>query len=342
MLAACGVQGPPRPPRVEQPAAVHDFAVIQRGRKFVFTFTVPTLATDGERLTKPVELEIFRTITPAGGKPPASPPAGQPWKILAEKDLAPPTQSASAAVPIALSDAELAQFKSSAWTFYLRALTRGFRRHPVLSDWSNPARRVLQNVSEPPEGIQVETTERALILRWPSPSKSIAAGASAAPSGYSVYKSLTGKPGTFELLGDSTSATFSDSHFQFDTPYYYFVRAVFKMTSEIAESDDSPVVEITPRDNFPLRPPTNLSAVFAGGVVDLIWTPNTETDLAGYNVERQEAGGGFVKLNSQLLPTPIFRDKTAKPGERYAYRVNAVDRAGNVSAPSEEINLEAR
>src|SRR5204862_458407 len=56
----------------------------------------------------------------------------------------------------------------------------------------------------------------------------------------------------------------------------------------------------------------------------------------------QEAGGGFVKLNSQLLPTPIFRDKTVKPGERYAYRVNAVDRAGNVSAPSEEINLEAR
>src|SRR5204862_458411 len=108
-----------------------------------------------------VELEIFRTITPAGGKPPASPPAGQPWKILAEKDLAPPTQSASAAVPIALSDAELAQFKSSAWTFYLRALTRGFRRHPVLSDWSNPARRVLQNVSEPPEGIQVETKKRA-------------------------------------------------------------------------------------------------------------------------------------------------------------------------------------
>jgi fibronectin type 3 domain-containing protein len=74
----------------------------------------------------------------------------------------------------------------------------------------------------------------------------------------------------------------------------------------------------------------------------LIWTANTEADLAGYNVERRKNGSEFVKLNAKILATPIYRDFSVETGTKYSYRVRALDRAGNVSAPSREVEVEAR
>ncbi|HKQ85727.1 MAG TPA: fibronectin type III domain-containing protein, partial [Candidatus Acidoferrales bacterium] len=69
--------------------------------------------------------------------------------------------------------------------------------------------------------------------------------------------------------------------------------------------------------------------------IDLSWAINPETDLAGYNVYRSEkADISGTQLNSQLLPTPAFRDMNAVPGQSYYYTVTAVDRTGNQSAPS--------
>jgi fibronectin type 3 domain-containing protein len=45
-------------------------------------------------------------------------------------------------------------------------------------------------------------------------------------------------------------------------------------------------------------------------------------------------------LNAQLLPTPVFRDMWVAPGQRYTYRVTAVDLAGNESRPSEPVAAE--
>lgn len=336
----CGVQGPPRPPRVEQPAAVKDFAVIQRGKDLVLTFTVPALSTDGEQLTKPLEVEIYRAIEPSATSTPAFPPGGPPWRTLPERNLVSPSGPAS--VSVAIADDELAKSIHSAWTFYMRSLTRGFRRRRVVSDWSNPARHVLENVSVPVGAIEIKSTEKALVLHWTPPTESIAGGAPPEPSGYDVYRSLSGKAGTFTLLGKTAVANFSDPNFQFDSPYYYFVRALFKTDSQVAESDDSPTTGITPRDTFPPAAPSNLTAVFSGSSVELIWSPDTEADLAGYNVERRKEGSEFVKLNPKILPTPLYRDFSVEIGATYYYRVRALDRAGNVSAPSPEVEVEAR
>jgi len=69
LLAACAAQGPPQPPRVERPEQITDLAVTQVGRTLDLSFTPPELAADGERLSKPLEIEIFRTVAPAGQKP---------------------------------------------------------------------------------------------------------------------------------------------------------------------------------------------------------------------------------------------------------------------------------
>ena len=79
--------------------------------------------------------------------------------------------------------------------------------------------------------------------------------------------------------------------------------------------------------------PTALQAVFSGPgqspFIDLIWTPVSDSDLAGYNVYRHQAGQPPVKLNGDLLRTPAFRDLNVVPGQTYFYSVSAVDERGN-------------
>jgi fibronectin type 3 domain-containing protein len=107
------------------------------------------------------------------------------------------------------------------------------------------------------------------------------------------------------------------------------------------------------RDTFPPHAPSGLEAV-PGGVtaadrsIDLSWTPDTDADLAGYFVYRQEVDEKGVvastatRLNLTPVAGPAYRDQTAMAGHRYAYRVTAVDTAGNESAPSAEVQESLR
>src|SRR5438132_1520844 len=70
--------------------------------------------------------------------------------------------------------------------------------------------------------------------------------------------------------------------------------------------------------------------------VDLIWAPDTDADLAGYNIYRHEEGGKAVKINSDLVKTPAYRDARVAQGKKYFYSVSAIDLRGNESARSEE------
>jgi fibronectin type 3 domain-containing protein len=70
--------------------------------------------------------------------------------------------------------------------------------------------------------------------------------------------------------------------------------------------------------------------------VDLIWAPVMNADLAGYNVYRSEAAGeAMVKLNSELVKSPSYRDSAVASGKTYSYSVSAVDVRGNESPRSE-------
>ena len=88
------------------------------------------------------------------------------------------------------------------------------------------------------------------------------------------------------------------------------------------------------RDTFPPHKPSGLEAVAGDGVIDLSWEPNTEADLAGYIVQRQEDALARL-LNTSPVPQSSFQDKTVVPGHTYLYSVVAVDKAGNRSPASE-------
>ncbi len=82
-------------------------------------------------------------------------------------------------------------------------------------------------------------------------------------------------------------------------------------------------------------PPTGLSAVAnPDGSVSLGWSPGTDTvGITSYRVVRDGAPVATVG------PVTAYTDASAPPGRTVVYTVSALDRAGNISVPSESMSI---
>jgi uncharacterized protein len=347
MLMGCAAQGPPHPPRVQVPQRVADLAVHQVGPLLELSFTPPTLATDGEGLTKPVEVEIFREIIPPNRAPSQakspdpnsaaiSPAPANPWVTLGAADLLRLARGRKVVYVDQVSGQQFAASLGSIFGYRVRPLTRGFRGRAILGEVSNRAAATLLDVSGPVQDLKVVTAEKALRLGWVVPPRTLTGTPLAHLAGYRVYRSENPKLGSFSAVGESKEAAFLDPHFEFGRTYRYKVRAVFKQGAQEAEGEDSQPKEVTPRDVFPPAPPQGLTALYTEGAVELVWNANLEPDLAGYKVYRRDAGKPFQPVNKELLRTPIYRDSAVEPQRHYFYQVTAVDLSGNESKPSAE------
>src|SRR5215216_64077 len=95
-------------------------------------------------------------------------------------------------------------------------------------------------------------------------------------------------------------------------------------------------------DTTPPAAPTNLGASALGQTVNLTWTPNSEPDLAGYNVYRSTSPS--VPLTSAmngatLVASPSYTDSGLSYGTPYYYVVTAVDTSNNQSAAPNEVSI---
>jgi len=68
--------------------------------------------------------------------------------------------------------------------------------------------------------------------------------------------------------------------------------------------------------------------------VYLSWNPSTSNDVVGYNIYRQQSGGGFQKLNAVPLSTTSCTDSSVQDGDTYYYAATAVSASGSESADS--------
>jgi hypothetical protein len=153
---------------------------------------------------------------------------------------------------------------------------------------------------------------------------------------YNVYE------GTVKLTkAPLAEPPFTDTRLTWGEKRCYVVRTVAKLANTMIESAASPEACETPTDTFAPAVPKALQAVASVGAVTLIWEPNTERDLAGYIVLRGQSQSDL----RPMMPTPItattFKDDLA-PGTRHVYAVQAVDKAGNMSAPSNLVEETAR
>jgi hypothetical protein len=196
----------------------------------------------------------------------------------------------------------------------------------------------------PPGDLAAELTGDGVVLTWTSPGEVRTPGIQ---HRYRIYR-LDESSGKDAIAGEvpldeSGPVHFTDSTFEWEKTYLYRITAVSivkRSDSEVqVEGDDTPPVRVIAHDVFPPSVPAGLQAAYSGEgqkpFIDFIWAPVTNADLAGYNVYRSEANGTAVKLNSDLVKLPSYRDLAVASGETYTYSVSAVDARGNESQRSE-------
>ncbi|UCE05504.1 MAG: fibronectin type III domain-containing protein [bacterium] len=81
-----------------------------------------------------------------------------------------------------------------------------------------------------------------------------------------------------------------------------------------------------------------LSVIFLNNTIIVQWLPNSELDLAGYNVYYGKASRSY----SNSIPAGLSTECTIsnlQPGYEYFFAVTAYDTAGNESQYSEEVSI---
>ncbi len=354
--AGCGAPGEPVPPSPPVPAAIRDLTAQQAGDGVQLSFTLPTNSISGEKLASPPAVEILRgTVRPDGSTEANS------FRIVytipgALVDSYRADERVRFTDPIAPEETK--SHPGGAVTYVVR--TRASQKR-ASADSNIVSLRVFP-VPAPIAAVEARVTESAVEMTWPVPSGTAAGEPVAAITGYRIYRSeirpsaaassshnySPGSPESYTtLLASSETNSYRDTSAVFDHTYVYTVRSAIQAEGNELESSDSQPVTVTPRDIFPPAPPQGLVAALLPGsapgtvLVDLSWSLNLETDLAGYRVYRSEQEGTRGQLLSpDLLPTPAVRDTSVVPGYRYWYSVTAVDRAGNESAPGAAVVVE--
>jgi hypothetical protein len=347
--AGCGAPGEPVPPTTPVPAAIKDLAAQQAGDGVQLSFTLPSNTISGAKLTTPPAVEILRgAIQPDGSADPKS------FRVVytIPGALVENYRADGRVVftdPIAPEETKLHPGGAVAYAVRTRAAQKR------ASADSNYVLLHVFPVPEPIASVEAHVTESAVELSWPVPAVTAAGEPVTTITGYRIYRSETnraaagstpqelpqGKPEVHAaLLASSETNHYRDTSVVFDHTYVYLVRSVIQVEGTELESSDSQPVSVTPRDIFPPAAPQGLVAAVLPGttagtvLVDLSWSINLETDLAGYHVYRSEQEDTRGQLvTPDLLPTPAVRDTSVEPGHRYWYTVTAVDRAGNESPP---------
>lgn len=347
-IIGCASPGPPRPPSLHLPQALHDLTASREGDHVEVHFTLPQRTTDNLPLRPPA---VWATLCRGLESQPCTPIAAYRNRQL------PVSTTNSAARNIAWQDTLPASLTSGPphLLLYRVQLSNSQGRS---GGWSAPVYTLAGQPPPPVQDLQAQGTRRGILLEWTPISASSNSSAFdvlirregiGAPSAPTNKNKSANEPVWFDAHAEtrgSAAAETLDTSAQPDIAYRYV--AVRRQLLQIGDhplemrSALSAPVEMTLRDIFPPPAPTNLSAApftesgrFA---VDLVWDPVSAPDLAGYNITRQpiDADGSPTGVPQRLNPSPValpaFHDPSAGSTRRYRYNVTTVDRSGNESA----------
>jgi hypothetical protein len=136
-----------------------------------------------------------------------------------------------------------------------------------------------------------------------------------------VYREVVGQPNDVTVV-QSKKSTYDDYDITSGLTYRYWVTAVSK-TGE--ESGPSNAIEVETQAIEPPAPPQGVMAAAIDPGVSLDWQPNSEANLAGYNVYYNQ-NGRWRKLNRDLLSENHYYYDRGVAGDTYA--VSAVNAFG--------------
>jgi len=366
LAAGCASPGPPHPPSLRLPQLVKDLTAERVGDEVHLHWTTPDKTTDKLEIKGSLTAEICRDPAPV------SPTICTPVKRLAVQPG--PSQATEILPrPLTIDPASLLVYRVRILNLNQRSagqspeafVAAGAAPLPVTELRATPVRagamlewrlqqttapveldRLIDGASLPAKAVRHKPTPK------PTPPS--------APKAKSPLQSAPSTPIEVKLQTPKQASDAGgtiDSTVQRGETYRYTAQRVRTValsghSLQLRSPISSPVVVLI-KDTFPPQPPTGLAAIpgeadtsanpSPNPSIDLSWEPDTDPDLAGYIVYRQQvtATGALIGPSTRLNATPVvgpaYRDQTAVKGQRYAYRVTAIDIVGNESAPSADV-----
>jgi hypothetical protein len=338
VLEGCASIQPPEPPSLELPKPPSDLKATRKGDKVTLTWTIPARTTDRQSVRYLGPTHICRALASALSE--CGKPVGE---VAAPADFLNNTgQKLPAIYGDTLPQDPRTPFGDASYA--VEVLNRAGRSAGL----SNVVHVSLAETLPPPPDFSARVTAQGVVLTWTGALLSLPLPNPLQRS-YRVYRRAENSQ-QLVLVGEVEAGTenhlsLTDQSFEWQKTYYYHADTLTVIAQpgkpEVrVEGDDTAERKVFANDVFPPAVPTGLQAVFSGpgqqAFIDLVWSPVTDADLAGYNIYRHEEGSAPAKLNATLVVTPSFRDTNVVAGKTYSYSVSAVDQRGNESAPSEE------
>jgi hypothetical protein len=348
---------PPQPPSLELPKPPSDLRATRKGDKVTLTWTVPTVTTDRQtvrtvgptRICRGFELALTECGTPVGEAAPQAPADKKQAATYADTlphDLrqSNPSSFVTYAVEALNLDGHGAGLSNQVHVPTVAALA------PFLNfaaEVTAPGVRLswtLPPLSERPPDLRYLFRIYRRLENSATANKLADLDLGHCPE-ITPTTPASDTPQAGGQPAEPCPVSYLDQTFEWEKTYVYQATAVSviagagKPLFEV-EGDDTSEVKVFAHDVFPPAVPSGLQAAFSGPgqqpFIDLIWAPVADVDLDGYNVYRHEEGAVPVKLNTQLVKPPAYRDTNVLAGRGYFYSVSAVDVRGNESAKSEE------
>jgi hypothetical protein len=323
LALACGKKAAPLPPGIKAPPPVEGFRATVRGYEVRLSWMAPPLRRGEERPTDVIRYLLYRENVLERE---AADCNCRQWEPLDTVDLEYPSNAfvedgrVEYILPLAGYE------RSRIYAFTVAAQNRYGVVSPLAPD------RVL-NLGPPPPpvtGIEARVGETWVDLTWPPVAKA---------ASYRLYRFAPGEAQPDTPYASTDEPQFIDRQVVLGQPYAYVVTAVGEGRYP-AESRPSATVTATPRDLTPPAAPVGLIAVAAGTEVRLSWEPSGEVDLASYRVWRSASSATPKAVARVKAERTNYSDIPPTPGT-YRYHLTAVDRSGNESSPSAEVEVVA-
>jgi len=334
-LAACGKQGDPRPRPRNVPQPANDLALRLRGDTLLVSFAYPAATVAGLPLDGLDAATVYEIVQPLAATAPLPRLAAADFDAVARPALELAGAELDAAIAGDRIQASLRLPAAALGAEEVRAYAvRTTARAGEASPWSNVVVLRAAAAPEAPADLRTTPTKPGVELRWtPTPGS----------LGSVVLRREASEPRWGAPL--ATLPAGADAHLDraalYGTRYVYTVLALGAENPPV-ESAPRAEREVDYRDVFAPEPPSGLRVLVAAGEVRLVWDASPDGDVAGYLVERRAGDGPFERLPSAPVVGLETADRAAPAGVALAYRVLAIDRAGNASPPTEAVEVPGR
>ncbi len=337
---SCGKRKPPLPPlkEVQQRVEISGF---QRGNVITITWIIPEKNASNNSNLNIARADIYRLAEPLNNS-----------SALSEEEFAtnstliftlPMTDSDRGGKQITYND--VLEFANQ--PVRLRYAIRFANASGQKAAFSNFLLiEPIAKVAGSPASLNATVSEQAVQLFWIAPNLNVDGTKPANVLGYNVYRADKDKDKDILILLNPypiTEVSFNDKNFEFEKAYEYLVRTVsLGSNGEPVESLDSNKIDVKPKDTFAPSPPSAITIAAAPNNLSIFFAVNVEKDVIGYKIFRtinpNLPKSEWMLITKEILLSNTFQDFAVESEKTYYYYIIAIDRAGNISEPSEVIS----